>query len=434
MHCFRKLTPPSAISHTEPTLSQPITSDFFSESSYIDYLFEARSMLERCAHACRHWSAPYDGEHPPPDSILDPPSQLSANTTNGVPDANTASKVGSVDGASDWKESKIVTSEMANGEDRSASSSSVKLVSQGNLGMESNRVHLQNDVMVHQTSVASDNSPSSPQEKDGMSHRPSVMSSETVCSRGPPFSSSQSSRLLNHNQQNLSKVFPCLDDLDTFLACLSGLELPYDKSNKTESDKEILASFDQFLTALEKSSQDGKPVLGGCSTMQNHSEHSPYPRGETIKSDSQTSQLMKAPSSKTDHAFQTVAPTKDTIKVPTTLAWKSTAAPSKTLALTTAEELSQGGKVILSPLRTHDDPSRGPLLTPTSPGYFLMPSSSSSTVHRPVRYSSSPPNIGKRVFRIVILSMAYHVAFQISSCWLLLSVCTLWFSYCSCKL
>ncbi|XP_023654858.1 FHF complex subunit HOOK-interacting protein 1A [Paramormyrops kingsleyae] len=43
--------------------------------SYLHYLLDARSRITRCVKACQVWSAPYDGEDPPPDqyqpSVLD---------------------------------------------------------------------------------------------------------------------------------------------------------------------------------------------------------------------------------------------------------------------------------------------------------------------------------------------------------------------------
>lgn len=40
------------------------------ETNYMDYLHEAQQRILCCAKACRNWSAPYDGELPPPDSDL----------------------------------------------------------------------------------------------------------------------------------------------------------------------------------------------------------------------------------------------------------------------------------------------------------------------------------------------------------------------------
>ncbi|XP_036716518.1 FTS and Hook-interacting protein isoform X7 [Balaenoptera musculus] len=37
------------------------------EDNYLEYLREARLGVDRCVQACRTWSAPYDGERPPPE-------------------------------------------------------------------------------------------------------------------------------------------------------------------------------------------------------------------------------------------------------------------------------------------------------------------------------------------------------------------------------
>uniref|UniRef100_H0V9Z6 FHF complex subunit HOOK-interacting protein 1B n=1 Tax=Cavia porcellus TaxID=10141 RepID=H0V9Z6_CAVPO len=45
------------------------------EDNYLEYLREARRGVDRCVRACRTWSAPYDGERPPPE-----PSPLGSRT------------------------------------------------------------------------------------------------------------------------------------------------------------------------------------------------------------------------------------------------------------------------------------------------------------------------------------------------------------------
>ncbi|KAK3575941.1 hypothetical protein CHS0354_001144 [Potamilus streckersoni] len=41
------------------------------ETSYLEYLHEARTSVRNCVKACQKWSVPYDGENPAPDSIMD---------------------------------------------------------------------------------------------------------------------------------------------------------------------------------------------------------------------------------------------------------------------------------------------------------------------------------------------------------------------------
>ncbi|XP_048215733.1 FHF complex subunit HOOK interacting protein 1B isoform X2 [Perognathus longimembris pacificus] len=45
------------------------------EDNYLEYLREARRGVDRCVRACRTWSAPYDGERPPPE-----PNSLGSRT------------------------------------------------------------------------------------------------------------------------------------------------------------------------------------------------------------------------------------------------------------------------------------------------------------------------------------------------------------------
>uniref|UniRef100_G3UH16 FHF complex subunit HOOK-interacting protein 1B n=1 Tax=Loxodonta africana TaxID=9785 RepID=G3UH16_LOXAF len=65
------------------------------EDNYLEYLREARRGVDRCVRACRTWSAPYDGERPPPEpspigsrtkkrSLLHP-GHLPPPQLNGVP-------------------------------------------------------------------------------------------------------------------------------------------------------------------------------------------------------------------------------------------------------------------------------------------------------------------------------------------------------------
>ncbi|XP_063074446.1 FHF complex subunit HOOK-interacting protein 1A [Engraulis encrasicolus] len=44
-----------------------IGSEIYMDVSYLHYLYDARSGISRCIRACQVWSAPYDGETPPPD-------------------------------------------------------------------------------------------------------------------------------------------------------------------------------------------------------------------------------------------------------------------------------------------------------------------------------------------------------------------------------
>ncbi|XP_055958730.1 FHF complex subunit HOOK-interacting protein 1B isoform X3 [Patella vulgata] len=46
------------------------------ETSYMDYLVDARGKLVKNAEDCRCWSAPYNGENPTPDSLLDSTNQI----------------------------------------------------------------------------------------------------------------------------------------------------------------------------------------------------------------------------------------------------------------------------------------------------------------------------------------------------------------------
>lgn len=60
---------------TEPAFSEGddsehscvIGSEIYLDVSYLHYLYDARSSISSCMRACRVWSAPYDGQDPPPE-------------------------------------------------------------------------------------------------------------------------------------------------------------------------------------------------------------------------------------------------------------------------------------------------------------------------------------------------------------------------------
>ncbi|XP_028992134.1 FHF complex subunit HOOK interacting protein 1B [Betta splendens] len=49
------------------------------DSGYLEYLRDARRGIELCSWACRDWSAPYDGEHPSPNTAPPPPPPPTSN-------------------------------------------------------------------------------------------------------------------------------------------------------------------------------------------------------------------------------------------------------------------------------------------------------------------------------------------------------------------
>lgn len=56
---------------TKETLSEEddcvIGSEIYLDVSYLHYLYDARNSISHCMRACSVWSAPYDGENPPPE-------------------------------------------------------------------------------------------------------------------------------------------------------------------------------------------------------------------------------------------------------------------------------------------------------------------------------------------------------------------------------
>ncbi|XP_029296815.1 protein FAM160A1 [Cottoperca gobio] len=61
-----------------------IGSEVYLDVSYLHYLYDARLSISRCIRACQVWSAPYDGENPPPEKyqpgVLEEPGLKSRQT------------------------------------------------------------------------------------------------------------------------------------------------------------------------------------------------------------------------------------------------------------------------------------------------------------------------------------------------------------------
>lgn len=69
------------LSPETPASLQNLTECLEWDCGYLEYLKDARKSIEFCSWACRHWSAPYDGEHPSPNSAPLPPPPPTANPT-----------------------------------------------------------------------------------------------------------------------------------------------------------------------------------------------------------------------------------------------------------------------------------------------------------------------------------------------------------------
>uniref|UniRef100_H2LU90 FHF complex subunit HOOK interacting protein 1A n=1 Tax=Oryzias latipes TaxID=8090 RepID=H2LU90_ORYLA len=70
-------------------ISCTIGSEIYLDVSYLHYLYDARLSISSCMRACRVWSAPYDGEEPPPDKyqpgVLEEPGRQAQASLKGVP-------------------------------------------------------------------------------------------------------------------------------------------------------------------------------------------------------------------------------------------------------------------------------------------------------------------------------------------------------------
>lgn len=357
----------------------------FSESSYAEYLLQARCMLEQCSRACRNWSAPYDGERPPPDSVMDhtapsstsAPSALSSNSAAGFPSAKSSDS--------------FVNSNGPNGDtssQRQRSNSGVKLVSHGNVPETTSSHLLASEASLAQQIYNKKHRESANRNTDAKSaakhQQAPVTSTDSRCSRFPSLSPSRQPRL------NLASLNACLD-LDSFLACLNDLDFGVAAAGVSDacSVDQMFMSFDAALNSLAlkpERSDVKKSVEFVLDVVEGGAENVIKRASSTLASSSTT------PSA--NHA-----PVKDV---------KKAAEPPKTLNLSQAKDVSLGGKCRpRSLLRAPDDISRAFLMSPSSPGFFfspsspgflLSPSSFSSAVNHPLPvvlgYPKTAPNIG----------------------------------------
>uniref|UniRef100_A0A3B4CSC8 FHF complex subunit HOOK-interacting protein C-terminal domain-containing protein n=1 Tax=Pygocentrus nattereri TaxID=42514 RepID=A0A3B4CSC8_PYGNA len=67
-----------------------IGSEIYLDVSYLHYLYDARNGISSCMRACQVWSAPYDGENPPPDEASKRPQDLSRVNPQTLNDLNNA--------------------------------------------------------------------------------------------------------------------------------------------------------------------------------------------------------------------------------------------------------------------------------------------------------------------------------------------------------
>ncbi|XP_076468429.1 FHF complex subunit HOOK-interacting protein 1B-like isoform X2 [Babylonia areolata] len=361
------------------------------ESCYADYLVQARLTLEQCARACRNWSAPYDGEIPPPDSILDDPPPGSADTSHPPHTA---------EGSSSSRAGKEATSKVEDGceavVDRQRSHSVVKLLSHGNVS-DPGLVHLPDGEALQQQVSSGGSDPRSDgagRGGDAVKASPSQNASLSSVISGPPCNNSPSSSpapvppVRSPAPFDLAKLHTCLDDLDSFLACLNEMDVPSEVSGDTL--EQSLTRLDSLLTSLTAKRDSARE-----STARKVKDRSHNPC-----SDQEGSRAEKPG----DHSGLQVSQSAPGALLSTTKRASSSQSrnpPPTTLGLTQpGKDVSMGGKCrALSSLWGHSpaDLSRACIMSPTSPGFLLSPSSCSAAL-RPlpaaVRYSNSPPNIG----------------------------------------
>ncbi|XP_067663029.1 FHF complex subunit HOOK-interacting protein 1B-like isoform X1 [Haliotis asinina] len=171
---------PAKRSPQTPTTSEMRIEDF--ETSYFEYLHDARYRLTKCARACRNWSAPYNGETPPPDCFLDK-----------------AANVNKADADKSQSESRVKPTSDNGGDGAQTMSPKVQLFSHGNVNSNSSGA----DVIVN-GSVDKSTEPGLGRNTSPLCNN--LSNSEMVTS------------------PSLSKLFSSLDSLDSFIRYLDELD------------------------------------------------------------------------------------------------------------------------------------------------------------------------------------------------------------------
>ncbi|XP_071087601.1 FHF complex subunit HOOK-interacting protein 1B-like isoform X3 [Haliotis cracherodii] len=187
-----------------PTTPETRIEDF--ETSYFEYLHDARYRLTKCARACRNWSAPYNGETPPPDCFLD--KIASENKADGDKSQSDSRVKPALDLGGDRTGVEGTTSPR------------VQLFSHGNMNSKNSGVGA--DVIVN---GCMDNS------TDKME---SGRDTSSLCNN-----SSHSEMV---KSPSLSKLFSSLDSLDSFIRYLDEFDPADDSASSIEDSMQSLES------------------------------------------------------------------------------------------------------------------------------------------------------------------------------------------------
>ncbi|XP_041359783.1 FTS and Hook-interacting protein-like isoform X2 [Gigantopelta aegis] len=203
------------------------------ETSYMNYLQDARDSLVQCATACAHWSSPYNGETPPPDIFMEPVVTVNKNQS---------ADIHSEDISIDERENKP---DVKNGAENkliqdTSSASSVKLLSHGNAAHCSSHENL------------------APSENDMQADSKTVNNNKQVSRNLFQDNFDKCNNLLKVKPSNtcpdLSKLYQSLNDVDSFLSYLDSVKDSDSLQTTSESIEDILQFLDSMESAVNTSS------------------------------------------------------------------------------------------------------------------------------------------------------------------------------------
>lgn len=331
------LTSPSTVASTSSLESQ-----LQGESSYFEYLHDARRRLEQTGQACRHWTFAYDGESPLPDSIkkleasIEEKSKAADNKKQELSPKTGFLEVGAID------------------------------------KLESSNKPI--------------TSPKNEQPLISSVKEKAVLPNTNMCNN---------KTISGNNREVNPKLFVSLENLESFMSYLSSVEI--DSGEFTgHSMEEVISSFSDFLDFTVNRHANKHRELGDSCDKNSVKVGSPSSINTFSKTINHNPVLISSvnPVSSSSEASDLTLKNVDSNDSPTAVTKSSTSAASSHKERSVPKDFPSSLRTNLNPLYAGTSPVKplpssseilSPLRTedPVSPNY-----------RRQLNYSNDPPNIG----------------------------------------
>ncbi|KAI8798829.1 FTS and Hook-interacting protein [Biomphalaria glabrata] len=331
------LTSPSTVASTSSLESQ-----LQGESSYFEYLHDARRRLEQTGQACRHWTFAYDGESPLPDSIkkleasIEEKSKAADNKKQELSPKTGFLEVGAID------------------------------------KLESSNKPI--------------TSPKKEQPLISSVKEKAVLPNTNMCNN---------KTISGNNREVNPKLFVSLENLESFMSYLSSVEI--DSGEFTgHSMEEVISSFSDFLDFTVNRHANKHRELGDSCDKNSVKVGTPSSINTFSKTINHNPVLISSvnPVSSSSEASDLTLKNVDSNDSPTAVTKSSTSAASSHKERSVPKDFPSSLRTNLNPLYAGTSPVKplpssseilSPLRTedPVSPNY-----------RRQLNYSNDPPNIG----------------------------------------